>query len=101
MGLPVIGTQHGGIPELIEDGVSGFLVPERDAEAIACKLDYLITHSDRWPEMGQAGRQHIEAHFDIAVLSQELIGIYQMLLDKPSASTQGNIQGTIEPTLVS
>ncbi|HBW33808.1 MAG TPA: colanic acid biosynthesis glycosyltransferase WcaL, partial [Nostoc sp. UBA8866] len=41
MGLPVISTRHGGIPELVTDGVSGFLVPERDAEAIAHKLTYL------------------------------------------------------------
>ncbi len=32
MGLPVISTYHGGIPELVRDGISGFLVPERDAE---------------------------------------------------------------------
>ncbi|MDY7021423.1 MAG: glycosyltransferase, partial [Cyanobacteriota bacterium] len=38
MGLPAISTYHGGIPELVEDGVSGFLVPERDAEALAEKL---------------------------------------------------------------
>ncbi len=42
MGLPVIGTLHGGIPELIEDGISGFLVPERDSKAIAQKVRYLI-----------------------------------------------------------
>lgn len=38
MGLPVIATHHGGIPELVEDGVSGYLVPERDSQAIANKL---------------------------------------------------------------
>ena len=40
MGLPVIKTPHGGIPELIEDGISGFLVAERDADTLAEKLGY-------------------------------------------------------------
>ena len=56
MGLPVIGTLHGGIPELIEDAVSGFLVPERNPEAISEKLSYLIEHPEIWVSMGQAGR---------------------------------------------
>ncbi len=48
LGLPVIGTQHSGIPEIVEDGVSGFLVEERDADALADRLSYLIDHSEQW-----------------------------------------------------
>lgn len=76
MGLPVIGTLHGGIPELIEDGVSGFLVPERDADAIAEKLIYLIEHPE-WEQMGKAGRAYVEKHYDIHKLNDELVAIYQ------------------------
>jgi len=60
MGMPVISTLHGGIPELVEDGKSGFLVPERDANAIAQKLNYLIAHPEVWAEMGKAGRSRVE-----------------------------------------
>ena len=81
MGLPVIGTLHGGIPELIEDGISGCLVPERDADAISQKLSYLIEHSQVWAEMGQAGRTHVEEHYDINKLNDELVQIYQQLLN--------------------
>ncbi len=44
-GIPVISTCHSGIPELIRDGESGFLVPERDVDALAEKLEYLVTTS--------------------------------------------------------
>ncbi len=81
MGLPVIGTLHSGIPELIEDGVSGFLVPERDVDALAEKLGYLISHPEMWPNMGRAGRAHIEKYYDINMLNNELVEIYQKLVE--------------------
>lgn len=80
MGLPVIGTLHGGIPELVKDGVSGFLVPERDADAIALKLNYLIEHPEIWSQMGQAGRAYVEVHYDINKLNDELVQIYRQVL---------------------
>lgn len=79
MGLPVISTLHGGIPELVEDGISGFLVPERDADAIAQKLIYLIEHPEMWEKMGKAGRAFVETHYDINKLNDELIHIYQQI----------------------
>jgi len=80
MGLPVISTRHGGIPELVEDGVSGFLTPERDAKAIAEKLGYLIDNPEIWPQMGQAGRARVEELYDIHKLNDELVELYHQLL---------------------
>ncbi|MEM6399462.1 MAG: glycosyltransferase [Cyanobacteria bacterium P01_D01_bin.116] len=77
MGLPVIGTLHGGIPELVEDGVSGFLVPERDEKAIAQKLIYLIEHPEIWQQMGLSGREKVETHYDTNKLNSELVEMYQ------------------------
>jgi colanic acid/amylovoran biosynthesis glycosyltransferase len=90
-GLPVISTTHGGIPELVEDNVSGFLVPERDADAIAQKLIYLIEHPERWPEMGQAGRNCVEAHYDLNRLNDALVHLYQSLLSLNSKSASETI----------
>jgi colanic acid/amylovoran biosynthesis glycosyltransferase len=80
IGLPVIGTRSGGIPELITDGVSGFLVPERDVDALAERITYLIGNPEIWPAMGRAGRVMVEEHYDINKLSGELVDIYQNLL---------------------
>ena len=89
MGMPVIGTHHGGIPELVEDGVSGFLTPERDAAAIAEKLKYLIDHPEVWPQMGRAGRTRVEQTYNINQLNHELMEIYQQLLnsERPQSPT--------------
>jgi len=76
VGLPVVSTHHSGIAELIVDGESGFLVPERDVEALVEKLHYLIQHPEQWPEMGRLGRKLVEESYDIRRLNQRLGEIY-------------------------
>jgi colanic acid/amylovoran biosynthesis glycosyltransferase len=76
MGLPVVSTYHGGIPELVKDGISGFLVAERDFHALADRLGYLIDHPEKWLEMGRAGRQFVEKNYDKKKLNQQLVDIY-------------------------
>jgi colanic acid/amylovoran biosynthesis glycosyltransferase len=80
IGLPVVSTFHSGIPELVEDGVSGFLVPERDTEALADRLAFLVDRPERWGSLGRAGRQRIEADYDIRVLNGQLVEIYRGLV---------------------
>jgi len=77
VGLPVISTLHSGIPEVVADGQSGFLVPEKDSDALHERLEYLISHPGEWPEMGKKGRAFIEKNFDIKILNQRLIKYYQ------------------------
>jgi colanic acid/amylovoran/stewartan biosynthesis glycosyltransferase WcaL/AmsK/CpsK len=75
-GMPVVATRHGGIPELVEDGVSGFLVPERDAAALADRLALLAAHPDRWPTLAAAGRQRVERDYDIERLNDRLVTLF-------------------------
>lgn len=86
MGLPVISTEHGGIPELVEEGISGFLVPERNADALAEKLGYLLDHPEKWAEMGRAGRAYVEKYYDLDRLNERLVSVYQQLLATGSNS---------------
>jgi colanic acid/amylovoran biosynthesis glycosyltransferase len=76
MGLPIVSTLHSGIPELIENGVSGFLVPERDVDALAEKLNYLVENPKIWHNMGAAGRAFVEKYYNIDKLNDKLVEIY-------------------------
>ncbi|HEY9838594.1 MAG TPA: glycosyltransferase, partial [Vampirovibrionales bacterium] len=81
MGLPVISTYHGGIPELVQDGISGFLVPERDAQGLAQKIKLLIEHPEWWFQLGEAGRREVEKNYNINTLNDRLVDIYHQALN--------------------
>ena len=80
MGMPVISTFHSGIPELVEDGISGYLVPERDVDGLTDRISTLIEHPEQWIDMGKAGRQFVESYFDVEKLNDQLVDVYQHLL---------------------
>ncbi len=79
LGLPVISTLHSGIPELVEDEVSGYLVPERDVDALTDRLSYLIDHPELWINMGRAGRVRVETNYDVKALNDQLLMLYRQL----------------------
>lgn len=83
-GMPVISTYHSGIPEIVEDGKSGFLVPERDINALAGRLEYLIKHPELCSEMGRVGRDFVEKHYNIKKLNKQLVQFYEGVLSKTS-----------------
>jgi colanic acid/amylovoran biosynthesis glycosyltransferase len=73
VGLPVVTTRHSGIPELVEDGVSGHLVDERDVDGLVERLEGLMAAPDSWVELGRAGRRRVEEDFDVATWNARLI----------------------------
>jgi colanic acid/amylovoran biosynthesis glycosyltransferase len=79
-GMPVISTLHCDIPEVILDGTSGLLVPEKDVDALTERLEYLVTHPEVWETMGRAGRAHIEQEYDAVQQARKLEQIYSDLL---------------------
>jgi colanic acid/amylovoran biosynthesis glycosyltransferase len=85
-GIPVVSTQHSGIPEVVEDGVTGFLVPERDVVRLADRLQYLIEHPHARYRMGQAGRAVVKREFDIEKSNDRLLEIYNGLVPEPAPS---------------
>jgi colanic acid/amylovoran biosynthesis glycosyltransferase len=79
--VPVIGTFHGGIPDIIEDGVTGFLVPERDVSQLTARLAALATHPELRMRMGRAGRAKMQAEYEIGARVRELEAIYDEAID--------------------
>src|SRR4030095_8322398 len=73
---PVIGTRVGGIPELIEEGKSGYVVDARDVEAIAEKILLLLNNRDLRERMGQAGYEIASARFDLRKNVKRVLGLY-------------------------
>jgi len=79
--LPVISTFHSGIPELVEDGVSGFLVKERDVDSLTNKLAYMVDHPEIWSNMGKAGSECIRKYYDMNELNDQLVELYRKTLN--------------------
>jgi colanic acid/amylovoran biosynthesis glycosyltransferase len=75
-GMPVISSNHCDIPEVIVDGQSGYLAPERDIDALSEKLEYMVAHPEKWESMGLAGRKHIEENYDVKKQGHRLEEIY-------------------------
>lgn len=80
-GMPVVATAYAGIPELVEDGRSGCLVPERDAAAIAARLVWLLERPGAWAGIGAHGRARVEADYEIGRLNDQLVNIFLELID--------------------
>jgi colanic acid/amylovoran biosynthesis glycosyltransferase len=75
-GLPVVATDHGGIPEAVEDGRSGFLVPEAEPEPLARRIVELLQSPDRRHDMARAARSLAEVRFDLVRQTERLEAIY-------------------------
>ena len=64
-GLPVVATRHAGIPEVVIDGETGFLVEERDVEGMARQMAQLLLEPRLAAELGRAGRKRMQERFSI------------------------------------
>lgn len=73
--LPVISTFEGGVPDLISDGVSGYLVHNQNA--LAEKLEILIQNPKLRTEMGKAGKKLYEENFTIEIFEKKMVEIFQ------------------------
>lgn len=76
LGLPVLATTHGGIPEAVENGVSGILVAERDDAALARELIGLAGDPDRYRAMSKAAADRVREVFDLKITAGALEGFY-------------------------
>jgi glycosyltransferase involved in cell wall biosynthesis len=83
-GLPVFATEHGGIPEAIENGVSGVLVAERDDEALTRALLNAAQNPVFLSRIGHAGADALRKNFDLSHQAQRLEEIYLRTIAGPN-----------------
>ena len=76
---PVVGCAAGGVPEIVEDGVSGRLVPPDDAPALAAALGGLLAEPEAAAAMGRAGRAAVLARYDLPVVAAATEACYASL----------------------
>lgn len=88
-GVPAVCTAVGGLPELIADGRTGFLVPPDDPSAVAAALDRVLTDPAVAAELGTAGRREVRERYSRAATAGRYADLYRTLLTrgKPCASS--------------
>jgi glycosyltransferase involved in cell wall biosynthesis len=81
-GLPVVATDSGGVPSLIDDGSNGYLVPMRDAEALAERIQAVLADADHAAQMGQNARAFVEEEHSWDSLSAALNEHYETVSER-------------------
>lgn len=80
-GMPIVSTSHADIPEVVIDGEGGLLCAERDIEALAKNLDYLVSNPQTWEQFGKQGRARIEQEFNCTTQVAKLEKLYEGIID--------------------
>jgi len=87
-GTPVVSTAVGGIPELVDDGVDGILVPTGDTGALAAALRLLVGEHDTWSRLSEAAVAKVHRQCDSTAAVRQLAAIF----GKAPAFTAANLQ---------
>ncbi len=84
-GVPVVATRVGGIPEAVEDGLSGMLVPPGDGAALARAIGMLLEKPELARRLGRAGRERVEVSFSLDRMVRRTQGLYVGMLERAMA----------------
>jgi glycosyltransferase involved in cell wall biosynthesis len=87
-GVPVVATRCGGTPEVVEPGVTGFLVPSEDTSDMAEKIDHFLSDPDRARACGQAARARMLREFSLPKMVTATASVYEQALGRAGASRQ-------------
>ena len=83
-GLPVVASRTGGIPDVIEDGANGMLVPSGDPEALARAIDRLLADRDLARRLSEEAQERAK-DYDWEVLAERILRVYQGVTGDRSA----------------
>lgn len=86
-GLPVIATMEGAIPEIVDDGITGFIVEKNNPGAIAEKIEYLINRQDVRMEMGKAGKRKFFEKYTLEIFESNMKNVFDDVLKKKQGYT--------------
>jgi glycosyltransferase involved in cell wall biosynthesis len=84
-GRPVVATRVGGVPDVVEDGLDGFLAEPRDADGLAERLERLARDPDLRERMGRAGRERVPPRYAVGRLVDDIDALYRSLLSAEGA----------------
>jgi len=87
VGVPSVATRHAGIPELVEEEKTGWLVPEADVDSLVSKIRHVIENRDRWFEVAQAARLEIQRNYNAESQIDEMVSIYENVLHQGKAKS--------------
>lgn len=82
LGIPVIASRQGGLPDMVQDGETGLLFDAGQPKQLAIAMQKLAESPDRVKQMGIAARYRAETEFDVEVYYQKLMGVYQQEIDR-------------------
>ena len=85
--LPIVTTNTRGCRDVVEDGVSGFLIPPKDSDALANAIEKLLDDDDLRKRMGDAGRQFAVRKFDENLICERVLAVYEELLKAKGRGT--------------
>jgi glycosyltransferase involved in cell wall biosynthesis len=85
-GLPIVATRVGGIPDIIEEGTSGFLVDRGDSDGLASALITLLRDPSQCLRMGRAAKEFADTHLDISRTADRLVELYRDTIAARSAA---------------
>jgi N-acetyl-alpha-D-glucosaminyl L-malate synthase BshA len=80
-GKPVVATRGGGIPEVIQEGITGLLVPPHSPKDLAEAVDFLIVHPERAKTMGQEAAEDANRRFAPSTIRDQYLAFYRYLLE--------------------
>ncbi|HUV94180.1 MAG TPA: glycosyltransferase family 4 protein [Anaerolineae bacterium] len=85
---PVVATTVGSLPEMVEDGRTGFLVPPRDPQGLADAIVRLLRDRELRHELGAKGRQKIDTEWSPESVARQTLAVYERALSDAAASTR-------------